>query len=185
MNTPALSSAIALVFGLAVLLWAVVRYAGERPLHERVRTGAAWTLTGVALLNTYAWQSAMTRYDLLPLAASLAAGGLLAVVRGGTVRLFTEDGRAMRQDRPVTTLLWALAVPQHLLLVTLLSHGRGTAYGGLGLGSSSLLLYFGVVLSVQQTVVRRRSRGTLRALGSAASAAPPERAEFPGARSGP
>ncbi|MET8753222.1 hypothetical protein ABZW32_24460 [Streptomyces sp. NPDC004667] len=183
MNAPALSSAIALVFGLVVILWAVVTFSGERPLRERPWTGAVWALPGVALLNTYAWQAAMTRHDLFLIAASLVAGSLLAVVRGCTVRLFTENGRVMRQDRPVTTFLWAVSVPQHLLLVTLLSHGRGTAYGSLG--ASSLLLYFGVVLSVQQAVVRHRARGRLPTVGSAPVVSRPERAEFPGVRSGP
>ncbi|MFJ7209216.1 hypothetical protein ACIQWR_37500 [Streptomyces sp. NPDC098789] len=159
MNTAAVSSSMALVFGVAVVLWAALRYAGPRPLHEPLWIGAACAVPGVALLNTYVWQAGLSDRDVYVVTASLAAGVLLAVVRGCTVRLFRENGRMMRRDGPTTTLLWTLAVPLHLLFDAALPCVGGrdcSAFGGPGW--SSLLLSVGSALFVQESVVRCRAR---------------------------
>lgn len=62
------------------------------------------------------------------------------------------QGNAWHQGTWVTALLWVARLGQHLLLDTLVAPG---------LGSASLLLYFGVVIFAQRLVVlgRARARG--------------------------
>jgi hypothetical protein len=90
--------------------------------------------------------------DLALTALSIAIGLGLAVVRARTIRIWAEAGNVWQQGTWVTAVLWVVGLGQHLLL---------DAVGAPGLGSVSLLLYFGVIIFAQRLVVlgRARARG--------------------------
>ncbi len=100
------------------------------------------------------------------LCGSLLVGAALGVARGFTVRLWVDQGRLFRQGTALTVALWLVAVGIHLASETAVRHEGGPA----GASSATMLLYLGLALTIQTSVLRRRARARLVELRNARGA---------------
>lgn len=141
-----------IVIGLLVLAWLISSQLRRKPLNARTRLGLILAVVGLAETWNFAQHTHLTGRDVTLTGLSIVIGLGLAVARAWTVRVWAGQGNAWQQGTWVTALLWVAGLGQHLLLDTLVVSG---------LGSASLLLYFGVVIFAQRLVVlsRARSRG--------------------------
>ncbi|QHC24963.1 DUF1453 family protein [Streptomyces sp. GS7] len=133
----------------AVLVWLLSRQLTERPLREKSPIGLVLVVIGAVETAAYTTSSPLSGHDAWMLAASLAVGVLLATVRAFTVRLSLKGGTVMRQGNLATAALWIAGLGQHFLIDTTVAAGLGTV---------TVLLYFGVVLLAQQQVLIARAR---------------------------
>lgn len=136
-----------------VLIWLLSRQLTARPLRDKSRIG--FILGAVGIVGTVSFFSGrqLGAKDAGVLVLTLLLGGALAAVRAYTVRLWNEDGQTYRQGGILTAVLWIAAIGLHLLVDSLVTPG---------LGSATVLLYFGVVLLVQRQVLIARANRTLR-----------------------
>ncbi|MFJ5677616.1 hypothetical protein [Streptomyces sp. NPDC093097] len=145
MNNPTADN---LAIAALVLVWLLSRQLTERPLRERSPVGLVLIAIGAVETGWYVTSYPLTWRDGALVAASLAAGVLLAAVRAFTVRLSVREGRIMRQGTALTAALWILGLAQHFLIDTAVAAQ---------LGAVTVLFYFGVVLLAQQLVLVRRA----------------------------
>ena len=140
--------AVNLLIAAVVLLWILARQLRTRPVRERSRIGIILTLVGA--VETYAFVSGhrLGVADLSWVLLSLVIGIGLAVLRAFTVRIWRAGDVVLRRGTWVTAVLWLVAAGQHLLIDHFVSPG---------FSDSSLLLYLGIVLTVQQLVVVGRA----------------------------
>ncbi|WP_329455049.1 hypothetical protein [Streptomyces sp. NBC_01497] len=139
-----------LAVSAVVLVWLLVRQLTERPLKEKSRIGLILVVVGAVETLSYLRHHPLSGHDAAMLLVSLLIGVGLAAVRAFTVRLSGRGGQVMRQGTWLTGLLWIVSIGQHFLIDATVSAG---------LGSVSVLLYFGVVLLAQQQVLTARTRG--------------------------
>jgi hypothetical protein len=146
------SSVINIVVGLLVLAWIISRQVRRQPLNQKTRLGLILAAVGAVETWNFVQHNHVAGRDLALTGLSIAIGLGLAVVRARTIRIWAEAGNVWQQGTWVTALLWVVGLGQHLLL---------DAVGAPGLGSVSLLLYFGVIIFAQRLVVvgRARARG--------------------------
>ena len=74
-------------------------------------------------------------------------------IRAPTVRVWVDGGQSWRQGTRLTAVLWVVSLGVHLGYDYLVE-GKGSQSG---LGSASLLLYFGVTFTIQQLILDDRS----------------------------
>ena len=155
------SSVINIVVGLLVLGWIISGQVRRKPLTQKTRLGLILAVIGLAETWNFVQHNHVAGRDLALTALSIAIGLGLAVVRARTIRIWAEAGNVWQQGTWVTALLWVVGLGQHLLL---------DAVGAPGLGSVSLLLYFGVIIYAQRLVVlgRARARGLVPPVSAAA-----------------
>jgi len=79
--------------------------------------------------------------------ASLAAGLVLGLLRGTTVRIWRREGVLVRQGTPATVALWGVGLGIHALADLAIN---GIDSSARGIGSTSILLYFGIALAAQR-----------------------------------
>jgi hypothetical protein len=140
-----------LLVGILVVAWVVVRQLRVRRLDPR--STVAWVVLGVGAVLTFTAldDRPVTTRDVALLTLSAAVGGVLAVSRASTVRVWrADDGRVVRQGGVSTAVLWVVSVGQHLLV-----DGRADDRS---LTDASLLAYLGFVLLVQNLVLVARAR---------------------------
>ena len=149
-----------IVIGLLVLAWLIAGQLRKRPLTAKTRLGLILAVVGLVETWNFAQHTHLTGRDIALTGLSIVIGLGLAVARAWTVRVWAEQGNGWQQGTWVTALLWVAGLGQHLLLGTLVVSG---------LGSASLLLYFGVVIFAQRLVVlsRARARGLVPAEAAA------------------
>jgi len=76
------------------------------------------------------------------------------VIRAATVRVWVDGGQAWRQGSWLTAVLWIVSLGAHLGYDYLVE-GKGAKAG---LGSASLLLYFGVTFTIQRLILMARAQ---------------------------
>lgn len=143
------SSAVNIVIGLLVLAWLISSQLRKKPLTQKTRLGLILAVVGLVSTWNFAQHTHLTGRDVALTGVSIVIGLGLAVARARTVRVWASQGNVWQQGTWVTALLWVAGLGQHLLLDTLVVSG---------LGSASLLLYFGVVIFAQRVVVLSRAR---------------------------
>jgi hypothetical protein len=75
-------------------------------------------------------------------------------IRAPTVRVWVDAGQAWRQGTWLTAVLWVVSLGVHLGYDYLVE-GKGSQSG---LGTASLLLYFGVTFTIQRLILQARAR---------------------------
>jgi hypothetical protein len=88
------------------------------------------------------------------LAGSLVIAAIFGVIRAATVRVWNDGGQAWRQGNWLTALLWVLSLAAHLGYDYVVDRKSGQS----GLGSASLLLYFGVTFTIQRIILQARAQ---------------------------
>ncbi len=138
------------LIGIVVLGWILARQLSVRPVGERMTL--SWILLAAGVIETsgYLQQHGASGVDLALLIGSAAIGGLLAIARAHTMRVWVTATGAVRQGTVVTAALWVVGIGQHLLLDAFV-HDRA-------LGSVSLMAYFGLTLLVQHLVLMVRAQ---------------------------
>lgn len=144
------SSAVNIVIGLLVLAWLISGQLRRKPLNAKTRLGLILAVIGLAETWNFLRHAHVADRDLALTGLSIVIGIALAAARARTIRIWQEQGEAWQQGTWLTALLWVAGLGQHLLL------GEVAAPG---LGSASLLLYFGVIIFAQRLVVQGRARG--------------------------
>jgi hypothetical protein len=147
MNNPAqLNIAITVV----VLVLLLTLQLSARPLRDKPTIGVILAVVGLAESAQFFTAHHPGAGDIALMVLSLAVGAALAAVRAlFTVRIWSQDGRLMRQGNALTALLWVVSIGQHLLIDRLVMPGAGTV---------TILFYFGVVLIVQRAVLLARAQ---------------------------
>jgi hypothetical protein len=143
------SSVVNIVIGLLVLAWLISSQLRRKPLTAKTRLGLILAVVGLVETWNFAQHNHLNGRDVALTGLSIVIGLGLAVARAWTVRVWAGQGNVWQQGTWVTALLWVAGLGQHLLLDTLVVSG---------LGSASLLLYFGVVIFAQRLVVLSRAR---------------------------
>ncbi len=145
-------SAANIIIGLLVLGWIVTKQVTRQPLTTKTRLSLILGLIGLAETWSFAQHTHLTGHDVALTALSMAVGVGLALVRARTVRVWADDASVWQQGTWVTAALWVAGIAQHLLIDSQVARGLGTA---------SLLLYFGIVIFAQRVVIvaRARTRG--------------------------
>jgi len=138
-----------IVIGLLVLAWLISSQLRRKPLSQKTRLGLILAVIGLVETWNFARHTHLTGRDVALTGLSIVTGLGLAVARAWTVRVWAGQGNVWQQGTWLTALLWVAGLGQHLLLDTLVVSG---------LGSASLLLYFGVVIFAQRLVVLSRAR---------------------------
>lgn len=144
-----------LIIGLVVLGWLMWRQLQVRELRRDRGYGAALILVAIGLVEIvhYGREHPLgTSGDLL-LATSIAVAAGFGAVRATTVRLWTEDGRLLRQGTAITAALWLVAIAIHLAGDQVIA-----PHDAERIGAVSLLLYLGVSLAVQRAALGERAR---------------------------
>lgn len=123
-----------------------------RPLRERPLTAVILVIAGAAETVPAASRIPLSLRDTGLLLLSLVIGIALAAVRALTMRIWADGDRVLRRGTILTALLWPASLVQHVVV---------TASVAGGLASSTLLIYFGLVLAAQHPIrmIRARSRG--------------------------
>jgi len=141
---------INVVVTVLVLVFLLRRQLSARPLRERSVIGLVLVALGLVGSAQFFAAHHPGAGDIALLALSLVIGCALAVVRAlWTIRLWVRDGRTLRQGNALTALLWVVSLGQHLAVDKVVLAGAGSA---------TILLYFGVVLTVQRQVLVLRAR---------------------------
>jgi len=141
------------IVGAAVLLWITSRQVRKTPLNQKLVLGLVLLGVGALETITFIQKTPVKVLDLSLTVLSVLIGGVLAAVRAWTIRLWAEgngDKRVVwQQGNWLTAALWIVGIGQHLLL---------DAFVAPGLGSTSLLLYFGLIIYAQRHLVIVRAR---------------------------
>jgi hypothetical protein len=90
------------------------------------------------------------------LAGSLVIAAIFGAIRAASVHVWVDRGQAWRQGTWLTAMLWIVSLGVHLGYDYLVD-GKGAQAG---LGSASLLLYFGVTYTIQRLILQARARRT-------------------------
>jgi hypothetical protein len=88
------------------------------------------------------------------LAGSLVIAAVFGAIRAATVRVWVDGGQAWRQGNWLTALLWIVSLAAHLGYDYIVDRKAGQS----GLGSASLLLYFGVTFTIQRIILQARAQ---------------------------
>lgn len=141
-----------IVIALAVLALVLWRQLTTRPLRERPLIAVILVLLGVADTVPAASRTTPSPRDAGLLLLSLAIGIALAALRALTVRIWADGDRVLRRGTILTALLWLASLAQHVTVTASVSGG---------LGNTTLLIYFGLVLIAQHQIlmIRARRRG--------------------------
>lgn len=141
-----------IVMALVVLVLVLWRQLSTRPLRERPLIAVILVLLGVAQTVPVASRSTLSPRDAGLLLLSLAIGIALAALRALTVRIWADGDRVLRRGTILTALLWLASLAQHVTVTASVSGG---------LGNTTLLIYFGLVLIAQHQIlmIRARRRG--------------------------
>lgn len=156
-----------LVIGLAVLAFILYRQLQRRPVRDTTRLPLILGIIGVVELVQFLQHRPHGTAVIAALAGSLVIAALFGAVRAATVRVWVEGGQAWRQGNWLTAVLWVVSLAVHLGYDYLVDRKSGEA----GLGSASLLLYFGVTFTIQWLILRARAQRIATGDSQSASAA--------------
>lgn len=148
MTTSGISATNVLV-ALVVLFLVLRRQLTARPLQDKSRLGLILAIVGALETLHFVSNQHLASRDMTLLVISLAIGLGLAALRAYTIRLWRQDGQTYQQGNLLTAALWIISLALHVAI---------DAMAKPGLGSVSILLYFGIVIVAQQQLLQARAR---------------------------
>ncbi len=143
-----------LLIGLAVLALILYRQLQVRPVRDTMRLPLIIAIIGVVQLAQFLQHGHHGPSVFVALAGSLVIAAVFGAIRAATVRVWVDGGRALRQGSWLTAVLWIVSLGAHLGYDYLVE-GKGSEAG---LGSASLLLYFGVTFTIQRLILMARAQ---------------------------
>ena len=143
-----------LLIGLLVLGFVLYRQLQPRPIRDNMRLPLILGVIGVVELVQYLQHRPHGTYVIAALAGSLVIAAVFGAIRAATVRIWIEGGQSWRQGNWLTALLWVLSIAAHLGYDYVVDRKAGES----GLGSASLLLYFGVTFMIQWIIMNARAQ---------------------------
>ncbi|MGH3199310.1 MAG: hypothetical protein ACRDOH_14445 [Streptosporangiaceae bacterium] len=143
-----------LLIGLAVLAFILYRQLQVRPVRDNMRLPLILAIIGVVELTRFLQHGHHGAGVIFALAGSLILAAVFGAIRAPTVRVWMDGGRAWRQGTWLTAVLWVVSLGVHLGYDYLVD-GKGAQAG---LGSASLLLYFGVTFTIQRLIIQARAQ---------------------------
>jgi hypothetical protein len=150
-------------FGIGVVLLVIFNQTRIRAVPKvlTARLPVVVGAIGVFDVLEYMSQHHVTGLDYLWVGGTLVVGAvLLGAVRALTVRVWTAGLWVVRQGTALTMFLWVLSLMVHFYV-----DGGGGHKGASGLEQSSLLLYLGLTIGVQNYVIHRRALPLYQQLG--------------------
>jgi hypothetical protein len=153
--------------GLIVFAFILLRQLRVRPVPRALslRAPVLIGLVGLLSMTSYAGSHHVGSAAWAWMIGAMLVGAVgLGVLRGISDRVWATENWVLHQGTGLTTALWILSLAAHFVGDAVGTH----ASGGAGLDSSSLLLYLGLTLGVQNAVVQRRGQPLWQQLGPAA-----------------
>ena len=148
------TTGVDLLIGLAVLAFILYRQLQVRPVRDTMRLPLIIAIIGVVQLVQFLQHGHHGPGVFVALAGSLVIAAVFGAIRAATVRVWVDGGRALRQGSWLTAVLWIVSLGAHLGYDYLVE-GKGSEAG---LGSASLLLYFGVTFTIQRLILMARAQ---------------------------
>jgi hypothetical protein len=149
------SDLVNLLIGVLALGWILYRQLQARPVKSDLRLPVILLVIGVIQLSSFLGQHGHhPGYVSAALVGSLILAVVFAAVRAATVHLWVDSGQPWRKGAVLTAVLWIISLGIHLGYDYLVD-GRGALAG---LGSASLVLYFGITYTVQRLILQARAR---------------------------
>ena len=170
-----------LIIDLAIVAWILIRQVNTRPLRENYLTPAILLVLGLAEFGSFllgsqqfsAFIHGKTHHLVIhnggtiiaAVAGSLVLAAVTGAIRTPTIRIWQQDGQFWRRGSWLTAVLWIASLAVHFGYDALVAHGKADS----GVGSATVLLYFGVSLTVQRLILlaraaRMRSDGLVKPL---------------------
>ncbi|MCU1687432.1 MAG: hypothetical protein JWQ81_8171 [Amycolatopsis sp.] len=138
--------------GTLVLIWIIREQVRRKPVNQKRVLGIVLSVIGLLETLSFIQHTPVKALDLGLTVLSLVVGSVLAVIRAHTIRIWSEGYGGQRvvlqQGNWLTALLWIVGIGQHLVL---------DAVATPELGSSTLLLYFGLIIVAQRRIVLMRA----------------------------
>ena len=153
-STMTATTGVDLLIGLAVLALILYRQLQLRPVRDTMRLPLIIAIIGVVQLAQFLQHGHHGPSVFGALAGSLVIAAVFGVIRAATVRVWVDGGQAWRQGSWLTAALWIVSLGAHLGYDYLVE-GKGAEAG---LGSASLLLYFGVTFTIQRLILIARAQ---------------------------
>jgi len=148
------TTGVDLLIGLAVLALILYRQLQVRPVRDTMRLPLIIAIIGVVQLAQFLQHGHHGPSVFVALAGSLVIAAVFGAIRAATVRVWVDGGQAWRQGSWLTAVLWIVSLGAHLGYDYLVE-GKGAEAG---LGSASLLLYFGVTFTIQRLILMARAQ---------------------------
>ena len=148
------TTGVDLLIGLVVLAFILYRQLQTRPVRDNMRLPLIIAIIGVVQLVQYLQHGHHGAGVAVALAGSLVLAAVFGAIRAPTVRIWVDGGQAWRQGTWLTAVLWVVSLGVHLGYDYLVE-GKGSQSG---LGTASLLLYFGVTFTIQRLILQARAR---------------------------
>jgi hypothetical protein len=156
------------LLGLVVFAGILLRQVRVRPAPRALslRAPVFIGLIGLVAMSSYAGSHHVGSAAWAWVVGTMLVGAVgLGILRGLSVRVWATENWVLRQGTGITLALWIVSLAVHFI-----GDAAGThASGGAGLEGSSLLLYLGLTLGVQNAIVQRRAQPLWDELGPAAS----------------
>jgi hypothetical protein len=155
------------LFGLVVFGFILLRQVRIRPVPRALslRAPVFLGLIGLVAMSSYAGSHHVGSAAWAWVVGAMLVGAVgVGVLRALSVRVWSTENWVLRQGTGVTMALWIVSLAVHFVGDAVGTH----ASGGAGLDGSSLLLYLGMTLGVQNTIVQRRADPLWEKLGPAA-----------------
>lgn len=140
---------INLFIGLGVFVLILGRQLRSQPVNHKTILGLILTLVGFFETVTFLEHSPTKVIDILLTFGSIAVGAAIATVRAHTIKLWQKDDTLWQKGTVITAVLWIIGLGQHLVIDTFVKSG---------LGSITLLLYFGIIIYIQRLLVIHRAK---------------------------
>jgi hypothetical protein len=167
-----------LLIDLAIVALLLVRQVSTRPLRENYLLPAILLVLGLwefgsfllgqqqlnALLHGKSHHLVIHNGGTIiaAVAGSLVLAAVTGAIRTPTVKIWWQDGQFWRRGNWLTAVLWIASLALHFGYDALVTHGKADS----GVGSATVLLYFGVSLMVQRLILLARA-ARMRAHGDA------------------
>jgi hypothetical protein len=148
------TNGVDLLIGLAVLVFILYRQLQVRSVRENMRLPLILVIIGVVELSRFLQHGHHGAGVIIALAGSLLIAAAFGVIRAATVHVWVDGGQGWRQGTWLTAVLWVVSLGVHLGYDYLID-GKGAQAG---LGSASLLLYFGVTFTIQRLILQARAQ---------------------------
>jgi hypothetical protein len=148
------SSVVNLLIGLAVLALLLYRQMQVRPVRANYRLPLILAIIGIIELTQFLQHNHHTSTIYAALAGSLALAAITGAIRAMTVRVWFENGQALRQGTWLTLVLWIVSLGVHLGYDYLVD-GKGSQAD---IGTASLTLYFAVTYTIQRLILQAKAQ---------------------------
>jgi hypothetical protein len=155
------STVIHIAIVVAVLAWVMVRRFSPRPVRgDRRRWRLPLVLCAIGVFDLAGLRHAtppvhLNGTDLSFLVLGALVSAVLGLLRGGSIRIFQENGQLMQRYAPLTAVLWLVTIGVRAGIDAMApSFGVSKTVAG-----ASLLLMFGISLLGEAVTVAARTAG--------------------------